>query len=140
MAQRIADVMTKDPVAISERASALEAAQAMRQSDIGDVVVINDAEQVCGIVTDRDIAVRLVAEERDPSGTTLGDICSKNVATLSPTDSIGDAVRLMSDKAVRRAPVIENGKPVGIVSLGDLAVRQDPDSALADISEAPPTK
>lgn len=138
MAQSIMEVMTTDPITIPQRASVQEAAQAMRDSDIGDVIVLDDSEQVCGIVTDRDIAVRFVAEGKDPAGTLLGEIYSRELQTLSPKDSVGDAVRLMSEKAIRRLPVVDEGKPVGIVSIGDLAATQDPDSALADISAAPP--
>lgn len=138
MAQSIMEVMTTDPITIPQRASVQEAAQAMRDSDIGDVIVLDDSEQVCGIVTDRDIAVRFVAEGKDPAGTLLEEIYSRELQTLSPKDSVGDAVRLMSEKAIRRLPVVDEGKPVGIVSIGDLAATQDPDSALADISAAPP--
>lgn len=138
MAQSIMEVMTTDPITIPQRASVQEAAQAMRDSDIGDVIVLDDSEQVCGIVTDRDIAVRFVAEGKNPAGTPLGEIYSRELQTLSPKDSVGDAVRLMSEKAIRRLPVVDEGKPVGIVSIGDLAATQDPDSALADISAAPP--
>lgn len=138
MAQSIKDVMKTDPITIASNAPVIQAAQAMRDADIGDVIVLDDADQICGIVTDRDIAVRLVAEGRDPSGTRLVEICSGDVAALSPEDSVGDAVRMMSEKAIRRLPVLEGGKAVGIVSLGDLAEAQDPDSALADISAAPP--
>ena len=138
MAQSIMEVMTTDPITIPQRASVQEAAQAMRDSDIGDVIVLDDSEQVCGIVTDRDIAVRFVAEGKDPAGTLLGEIYSRELQTLSPKDSVGDAVRLMSEKAIRRLPVVDEGKPVGIVAIGDLAATQDPDSALADISAAPP--
>ena len=138
MAQSIMEVMTTDPITIPQRASVQEAAQAMRDSDIGDVIVLDDSEQVCGIVTDRDIAVRFVAEGKDPAGTLLGEIYSRELQTLSPKDSVGDAVRLMNEKAIRRLPVVDEGKPVGIVSIGDLAATQDPDSALADISAAPP--
>ena len=140
MAQSIRDVMTADPVTIADSSSVLEAAQAMRDADIGDVIVLDDGGQVCGIVTDRDIAVRLVAEGRDPSATKLQEICSRDVAAVSPSDSVGDAVKLMRAKAVRRAPVIQGGEVVGIVSIGDLAVSRDPDSALADISAAPPNR
>jgi signal-transduction protein with cAMP-binding, CBS, and nucleotidyltransferase domain len=137
MPQKIRDVMTIDPTTISVSATLVEAARAMRDQEIGDVVVLDDSGQLCGIVTDRDVAVRAVAEGRDPNSTSIGEICSRDVATVTPDDSIGDAVRLMSEKAVRRLPVIENGRVAGIVSLGDLAIEQDPDSALADISEAP---
>jgi CBS domain-containing protein len=118
-------------------ASVHEAAQAMRDADIGDVIVIEN-QRVCGIVTDRDIVVRTVAEARDPATTTLADICSHPLLIVSPTDSVEKAVRLMGTYALRRVPVVEAGQPVGIVSLGDLAVERDPGSALGDISAAPP--
>lgn len=110
----------------------------MRDQDIGDVIVLDDSQELFGVVTDRDLAVRLIAEGRDPAGVTIGEVCSRDLQTLSVDDSVGDAVRLMSEKAIRRLPVIEDGRPVGIVSLGDLAATQDPESALADISAAPP--
>jgi predicted transcriptional regulator len=81
--------------------------------------------------------VQALAESEDPRTIKLADICSRDVTSLSPESSVGGAVKLMRDKAVRRLPVLENGKPVGTVSIGDLAVRRDPDSALADISAAP---
>lgn len=136
MAQNIRDVMTAHPVALPATSSVVDAARAMRDSNIGDVIVVDDS-RVCGIVTDRDITVRGVAEGRDISRLKLEDICSRVLTTLSPTDSVDDAVRLMREKAIRRLPVIEGGKPVGIVSLGDLAVTQDPHSALGNISAAP---
>jgi len=108
----------------------------MRDSDIGDVIVVENG-QICGMVTDRDITIRGVAEGRNISSLTLADICSRQLTTLSPTDSVDDAVLLMREKALRRLPVVEGGKPVGIVSLGDLAVTKDPHSALGNISTAP---
>jgi CBS domain-containing protein len=109
----------------------------MRDRDIGDVIVI-EHNQVCGIVTDRDIVVRTVAEAQDPASITLGDICSHALLTVRPTDSVEHAVRLMRTHAIRRVPVVDGGKAVGIVSLGDLAVERDPHSALGEISAAPP--
>lgn len=138
MAKSIKEVMKSDPITVGAEAPVTEAAKAMRDADIGDVIVLDDSDQVCGILTDRDIAVRLVAEGRDPTQTKLGEVCSDEVIALKPDDSVSDAVRLMSEKAIRRLPVLEGGKAVGIVSLGDLAEAQDPDSALADISAAPP--
>jgi signal-transduction protein with cAMP-binding, CBS, and nucleotidyltransferase domain len=137
MGQSIRDVMSTDPVVLQQEASIQEAAQAMREQDIGDVIVLDDSQQICGIVTDRDIAVRAVAQGRDPQSVTVGEICSRDLQTLSPDDDVGDAVKVMSEKAIRRLPVVDNGRPVGIVSLGDLAVTRDPDSVLADISAAP---
>jgi CBS domain-containing protein len=133
----IRDVMTPDPRTFPQTAPVVEAARVMREADIGDVIVLDDGDEICGIVTDRDIVVRTVAEGQDPSQARLGDICTRDPATLSPEDSVGDAVRLMTDKAIRRLPIVESGKPVGIVSLGDLAVSHDPESGLADISAAP---
>jgi CBS domain-containing protein len=85
---------------------------------------------VSGIVTDRDIVVRSVAERRDPTQTRLGDICSREMTTVSPSADVSDAIGLMKDKALRRPPVVEDGRPIGIVSLGDLAVPLDRRSAL----------
>jgi CBS domain-containing protein len=137
MAQQIRELMTPNPVTLPGTASVHEAARAMRAADIGDVIVIEN-NQVCGIVTDRDIVVRTVAEARDPATTTLADICSHALTTVRTTDSIEQAVQLMRAKAIRRLPVVEGGQAGGIVSLGDLAVERDPSSALGDISAAPP--
>src|SRR4029453_16823296 len=84
-----------------------------------------------------DIVVRTVAEAQDPATTTLADICSHAVVTVTPTESVEEAVRLMRTHAIRRVPVVDGGQPVGIVSLGDLAVGRDPDSALGEMSSAP---
>ena len=137
MAQQIRELMTLNPVALPGTTSVYEAARAMRDADIGDVIVIEN-NQVCGIVTDRDIVVRTVAEAQDPAATTLADICSHALLTVAPTDSVEQAVRLMRTHAVRRLPVVEGGQAVGIVSLGDLAVAREPDSALGEMSAAPP--
>jgi CBS domain-containing protein len=139
MAQKsstIREVMTSHPTILPASASVLEAARAMRDSDIGDVIVAENG-RICGIITDRDVVVRVTAEGREPARTTLAEICSQDLTTVSPTDSIDRAVQLMRQKAVRRLPVVENGQAVGIVSIGDLAQERDPNSALSDISAAP---
>ena len=137
MSNTVRDVMTSDPVTMSESATIASAAQAMRDADIGAVIVMRDND-VSGILTDRDTTVRAVAEEKDPRRTTIGEVYTRNPTTVAPSDEINRAVELMREQAVRRLPVVENGKPVGIVSIGDLAVDRDPRSALADISAAPP--
>lgn len=133
----IAAVMTKQPTVLESDSPVMDAARVMRDSDIGDVIVI-EGGSVCGIVTDRDIVVRGIASGKDPATTRLGEICSKDVTTVSSDTPVEEAVRLMRDRAIRRLPVVDGDRPVGVVSLGDLAVEQDPSSALADISEAPP--
>ncbi|MGH2757719.1 MAG: CBS domain-containing protein [Actinomycetota bacterium] len=138
MAKRsIREVMTKDPVTCSASDMIVDAARAMRENDIGDVVVLDDSQQICGILTDRDITVKVVAVGKDVTTTKIGEFCTRDVSTLTPDDTVGDAVAMMSKRAIRRLPIVENGKPVGIVSLGDLAVTQDPESVLAGISAAP---
>jgi CBS domain-containing protein len=140
MAQRIRDVMTANPTTLSEEASVADAARRMRDEDIGDVLVVREEGELTAIVTDRDIAVRVVAEDRPPTVTLLRDMASKELATVSPDDSIADAVRIMRKQALRRIPVVDGGRPVGIVSIGDLAVERDTDSALADISASEPNE
>ena len=140
MNRTIKDVMTPHPVTLPSTATVQDAAAQMAQQGIGDVVVVDgDSGTVCGLVTDRDIVVRAIAKEMDPKSTRLGDICSRDIITLTPDDSAEDAVSLMRTHSVRRIPVTDHGKVQGMVSLGDLAVDRDPESALADISRAPAT-
>ncbi|MDQ4064948.1 MAG: CBS domain-containing protein, partial [Actinomycetota bacterium] len=110
MAERIRDIMTHDPATLPASASVAEAAQLMRDSDIGDVIVLGDGNEIAGIVTDRDIAVQVVADNRDASTTKVGEIASRDLVTVSPDESIRDAVRLMSERAVRRLPVVEGNR------------------------------
>lgn len=137
MHQTVREVMTPCPRALGPSATVLEAAEVMRASDIGDVVIVDNG-RLCGILTDRDIVVRALALGSDPARTRVGDVCSRDLTTVSPDESLGQAVRLMREKAIRRLPVEEDGTVVGMVSLGDVAVDADRRSALADISAAPP--
>lgn len=137
MAQTINEVMTHDPRTVEAGDTLVEAARVMAEADIGDVIVVEDGG-VSGILTDRDIVVRAIAEGHDPGNTRVSDVCSSGVATLSPDQTVDDAVRLVREHDVRRIPVVQDGRPVGIVSLGDLAVEREPDSTLADISAASP--
>ena len=136
MTKRVAEVMTKDPVAVHLDVVLTEAAKIMRDHSIGDVLVISDGH-LCGVLTDRDIVVRAVAENRDPRRTTVGDVCSADIAALEPDADATDAARLMRARAIRRIPVVSDGEPVGVVSMGDLAIERDKKSVLSDISKAP---
>jgi len=138
VAEKIRDVMTKDPATCRTDQSALDAARAMRDGDFGAVVVINESGDVRGILTDRDIVVRGVAEGNVPAETEISEIFTTEPTTLSPDDSIDDAVQALRDGHVRRLPVVEDLRVIGIVSIGDLAEARDEESALADISAAPP--
>lgn len=136
--QSLSDVMSRDVVALPDAARVNEAAEAMRDNDIGDVLVLTDG-LVRGIVTDRDLAVRVIAEGLDPAATTVGEICSGDLVTGHPGTPVDEALRMMRVHALRRLPVVDDeGRPQGVVSLGDLALAREPDSALADISAAPP--
>ena len=128
--------MTRDPRTVNADDTIVDAARIMRDSDIGDVVVM-DGGQVSGIVTDRDIVVRAIADGRDPD-TPVAEVCTTGVETVDPSASVDDAVQTMEQHDIRRLPVVKNGRPVGILSLGDLAVERDPESTLADISAASP--
>ena len=137
MAQSIREVMTGDPRTVEPSASLVEAARAMRDDDVGAVLVV-DRGRLAGIVTDRDIAVRAVADGADPQRTTVEQVCSPMPVTLTVDQTAEDAVRLAREHSVRRIPVVQDGRPAGIVTIGDLAIERDPGSALADISAAPP--
>lgn len=136
--RRVRDLMTPDPITMPADATVADAARAMRDRNIGDVVVVQE-DTLVGVLTDRDIAVRVAAEGRPAEATTVGEICSRDAITVvAPSDRVTRAVTLMREKAVRRLPVVQDGRPVGIVSLGDLAVERDRRSVLGEISAAPP--
>jgi CBS domain-containing protein len=139
MARTVAEIMTVAPTTVQSGDPVRDAASAMRDHDVGALLVV-DAGDLAGIVTDRDIAVRAVAEGRDPATTTVGEVASTNPAAVESSSSADDAAELMRDRALRRLPVTEDGRPVGVVSLGDLAVERDPDSVLADVSASDPNR
>ncbi|MFE1456842.1 CBS domain-containing protein [Streptomyces sp. NPDC058735] len=130
--------MTPGVVAVRPDALLVEAALLMRSQNIGAVVVA-DGQDVIGVLTDRDITVRAVADGSDPMTVSARAVCTKDPVTVGPEDRVATAVTLMREHAVRRLPVVENGLPVGIVSLGDVAEAEDPASALAGISRAVPS-
>ena len=116
--------MSAPPVCMAATESASAAAKAMKDRGIGTVLVVAGGRLV-GLVTDRDITIRVLAENRDPLTTPVGDICTTELAALGPDDDVDQAARLVRDRAVRRIPVVQDGIPVGIVSIGDLALERD---------------
>ncbi|MFE0798516.1 CBS domain-containing protein [Streptomyces sp. NPDC058812] len=137
MTQYVRDIMTGDPVTVQPQTSVTAVARLMRDRDLG-AVLVTDGDELRGLVTDRDLVVRSVAEGGDPEQTTVAGACSDDVVTVRSDDELNRAVELMREHAVRRVPVVDDGRPVGIVSLGDLAMERDPESALGDISVARP--
>lgn len=137
MATTVREIMTAGAVTLDEDAKLAEAARAMQREDIGDVLVRRPQGDLCGIVTDRDIVVRAIADGRDPESTALGDVCTHELRTVSPDDDLDAVIGLMREHTVRRVPVVDDGEPVGFVSIADLAVERDPDSLLGLLSAAP---
>jgi CBS domain-containing protein len=138
MAQRVRELMSEQPITLSNQSPIIEAARRMRAANIG-AVIVEDGGRPCGIVTDRDIVVRAIADGRDPERTQLSEICSKDITVVSPDDDLDKAVRIMREKAVRRLLVVnDRNESVGILSIGDLALERDARSVLGNISAAPP--
>ena len=135
MARFVHEVMTSDPRTLEQGASLIEAARIMKEDDVG-AVIVTDRDSVHGLITDRDIVVRALAEGKSPGDTPVGEVASTDITALEPEDSIDEAIRQMRAQHIRRIPVIEGGKPRGILSIGDLALERDQESALAEISAA----
>ena len=130
----VSDVMSEDPQSVEPGDSIEDAAKKMKEADTGALLVI-DGDDLKGIVTDRDIVVNAIAEGNTDAS--VEDVCSTDTTTIEPDASLGDAIELMRENKVRRLPVVgEDGEVAGIVSLGDLAIEADDDSALKEISAA----
>jgi CBS domain-containing protein len=134
--REVREVMTAAPETVTPDTTIRDAAATMERADVGNLLVVEN-EQLRGIVTDRDIAVRAVGRGLDPS-VRVRDVQTPSTVSVSPTATVAEAVAVMRDNDVRRVPVVEAGRPIGIVSLGDLAVSREPKSLLADITSAPP--
>jgi CBS domain-containing protein len=121
MTESIRDIMTPNPRSVESSASVVEAARIMRDEDVGIVPVV-EGDRLVGTVTDRDIAIRVVAEGRNPEPTTAGEIASRELVTIDPQQDLDEALRLMARHQVRRLPVVEeDGKLVGVVAQADIA-------------------
>jgi CBS domain-containing protein len=127
---KIRDVMTPNPRTVSPNDTVRAAALVMQEEDTGAVPVVDDGH-VLAVVTDRDIVVRVVAEGGSFSSP-VGDIATKSVICVTPEMSTSEASDLMSEHQIRRLPVVENDRLVGIVSIGDLAVKEGKDSRWGD--------
>ncbi|MFD0415086.1 CBS domain-containing protein [Streptomyces sp. NPDC127108] len=119
MERYVRDVMTPGVTTVRPDASLVEAAQLMRAEDIGGVVVTGGG-RVLGVLTDRDITLRAVADGVDPLTVSAQSVCTPNPVVVAPDDAVSEAFGLMRAHAVRRLPVVEDGRPIGMVSIGDL--------------------
>jgi len=125
MGQSIKDVMTSDPCTIDADKSVAYAAKMMRDEDVGLAPIVQ-SDKLVGMLTDRDIAVRVVAEGKDPERVTVREVASKQVVTVDPQQDLEEALRIMAKHQVRRLPVLEeDGRLVGVVAQADVAREGD---------------
>ena len=129
----VRDVMTENPQTVEPGDSIQDAAKKMKDGDTGALLVV-DGGDLKGIVTDRDIVTGALAEGNGDAK--VEEVASTDATTIEPDAELKDAIAKMRDAKVRRLPVVEDGNPIGIVSLGDLAIEADDDSALKEISGA----
>jgi CBS domain-containing protein len=123
---QVRELMTESPRTVPPDASAVDAAKVMQNEDAGVVPIVEDDGRLVGVVTDRDIALRVVAEGREPDSTKVAEIASQNLATVDPQQDIDEALRLMAEHQVRRLPVVEeDGRLVGILAQADVARHLD---------------
>ena len=137
MSTKVRDAMTPGVRAVAPTDSVMEAARTIKEQDVGSLPVVEDG-RVVGIVTDRDIVVRAVAEGVDPRTATVGDVASGDLVTVEPDEDLDDALKLMAQHRVRRLPVVENGRLVGVVAQADVALEandKDAGEMLAEISQ-----
>jgi CBS domain-containing protein len=130
---QIRDLMTSNPTTCEPSTTVLEAAKRMAQEDVGSIPVV-EGDRLVGLVTDRDIVVRTVAEARDPMSTTLREIASSDLETVSPDDDLDAALRKMATSRVRRLPVVEGDRLVGVVAQADVA-RKGEDAKTGQVVE-----
>ena len=123
MTNSVRNAMTEDPRSIGASASVVEAARLMREEHIGSLPVTDD-EKLVGMITDRDITTRVVAKAADPRLTSVGDVYSRDLVSVEPDRDLDDALELMARHQVRRLPVVEDGRLVGIVAQADIALRE----------------
>lgn len=134
---KVREIMTTGVETAAPDSSLREIAKMMKDEDVGSIPIV-DGDELTGIVTDRDIVVRCIAAGKDPSDTNAEDILSGDLQTVEPDEDVEDAARIMAERQIRRLPVCESGKLVGMISIGDIAVKEDEDTAgeaLEEISE-----
>jgi CBS domain-containing protein len=125
MGQTVRDAMTNDPRSVEASTPIVEAARLMKQEDVG-VIPIVEGDRLQGVITDRDIVIRIIAEGKDPQSATVGEAASQNVVTIDPQQELDEALRLMAQHQVRRLPVVEeDGRLVGILATADVAQHAD---------------
>lgn len=121
MAKHVRDAMSADPRHAVPELSLTEAARIMKDEDVGSLPVVDTDGRLIGIITDRDIVIRAVAEQVDPQSVHVGDVASRSPVTAAPEDDLDDALSAMAASQVRRLPVVEEGRLVGMLAQADVA-------------------
>ena len=124
MTKSVRDAMTQDPRSIGASASVVEAARMMREQHIGSLPVTED-DRLVGMITDRDITTRVVASSAVPETTSVGDVYSRDLISVEPDNDLDEALQLMARHQVRRLPVVENGRLIGMVAQADIALKDN---------------
>jgi CBS domain-containing protein len=137
---KVSDIMTKNPETANPGTTIGDIARMMRDLNVGIIPVVKDGGELAGVITDRDITIRVVADGLNPLDNSVQDFLSPNPVCVSPNDSVDDARELMSEHQIRRLLVVDHDKLVGILSIGDVAIKDRDDNkatgeALQDISE-----
>jgi CBS domain-containing protein len=132
---KIRDIMTKDVHTLSADHTLTDAAALMRELDVGVVPIVGKSNELCGVVTDRDIIIRIVALGKDPQMTKIDSIMTKDIITITPDMDLDEAARLMASEKIRRLPVVDGVKLVGMISLGDLATNDQSDRMAGNVLE-----
>src|SRR4051812_20957654 len=134
---KVQEIMTVEVATATPDTTLEDVATMMRDEDTGAIPVV-DGDEITGIITDRDIVIRAIAEGKDPVETTVEDILTGNLETIEPDTDVEEAAQMMSRRQIRRLPVVENGRLIGMLSLGDIAVKEHSETAgeaLEDVSE-----
>jgi CBS domain-containing protein len=123
----VQDVMTPGPTAITSDSPVVEAARRMLSEDVGSLPVV-DGEKLVGMVTDRDLVLKVIAKDLDPHKVPVSDVCSEDPVVATPADALDDALQRMASEQVRRLPIVEDGRLVGILAQADVARTARPES------------
>ncbi|PYY14910.1 MAG: hypothetical protein DMG60_19005 [Acidobacteria bacterium] len=133
---KVSEVMTTEVETVQLNSTLEEAASIMKMENVGAIPVVDEDDDLVGIITDRDIVVRCVAEGKDPADTNVEEALSHELETIEPDVEVEEAARLMADKQIRRLPVCEDGELIGMISIGDLAVKaSQPEASGAALRE-----
>jgi CBS domain-containing protein len=135
MAKTAREIMTPDATCVGENGTVAEAAKQLAELDVGSMPICGEDDRLKGMLTDRDIVVKVLAQGKDPSSTTAGELAQGTPVTIGADDSVSDALAKMKEHKIRRLPVIDDHRLVGIISIADLATNVD-EKETGDVIEA----